>query len=158
MTIKTLIERLRQYGDGLPAGLLLMQEAAKEIERLTAQLATECRHIKQAEGKHPAPCARFCEAKAYEIEMRQLKAEIDGLRAYNATRTDELMAAAKRIAELEQALDAWEKQEPVLEVVRMPDRWDGLDFRDGGGSYISEGAISRLPIGTKLYTKPKEAT
>jgi hypothetical protein len=41
---------------------------------------------------------------------------------------------------------------PVLEVVRMPDHWDGPYFRDGGGSYISESAIRKLPIGTKLYT------
>jgi hypothetical protein len=27
----------------------------------------------QAEGKHPAPCARHCEAKAFEIEIRSLK-------------------------------------------------------------------------------------
>jgi hypothetical protein len=44
--------------------------------------------------------------------------------------------------------------EPVLEVVRMPDHWDGRYFRDDGGSYISESAISKLPIGTKLYTHP----
>jgi hypothetical protein len=45
--------------------------------------------------------------------------------------------------------------EPVLEVVRMPDHWDGPYFRDDGGSYISESAISKLPIGTKLYTAPQ---
>lgn len=27
-------ERLRQYGDGLPAGLMLMRNAADEIDRL----------------------------------------------------------------------------------------------------------------------------
>lgn len=31
----------------------------------------------QAEGKGPAPCARFCEAKAFEIEIRNLDHERD---------------------------------------------------------------------------------
>ena len=30
----------------------------------------------QAEGKHPAPCARHCEAKAFEIEIRSLKSAL----------------------------------------------------------------------------------
>lgn len=29
------------------------------------------RHTLQAQGKHPAPCARFCEANAFRIEERQ---------------------------------------------------------------------------------------
>ena len=32
------------------------------------------RFTAQAEGKHPAPCARFCEANAFEIELRMLRA------------------------------------------------------------------------------------
>jgi hypothetical protein len=31
------------------------------------------RQALQAAGTHPAPCARHCEAKAYEIEIRSLK-------------------------------------------------------------------------------------
>jgi len=38
------------------------------------------RHAAQAEGTHPAPCARFCEANAYEIEIRRLRAEVTQLR------------------------------------------------------------------------------
>ena len=30
----------------------------------------------QAAGKGPAPCARFCEANAYQIEIRRLKGEV----------------------------------------------------------------------------------
>lgn len=33
------------------------------------------RFTAQAEGKHPAPCARFCEANAFEIELRRLRAD-----------------------------------------------------------------------------------
>lgn len=32
-------------------------------------------------GNHPAPCARSCEANAYEIQIRQLSAERDALAA-----------------------------------------------------------------------------
>lgn len=39
------------------------------------------RHQLQSLGKHPAPCARFCESTAYEIEIRQLKARIAELEA-----------------------------------------------------------------------------
>lgn len=36
------------------------------------------RRILQAEGKHPAPCARFCESNAYEIEIRRLNMKLAG--------------------------------------------------------------------------------
>jgi hypothetical protein len=39
------------------------------------------RHALQAEGTHPAPCARHCEATAFGIEIRRLEAENAGLRA-----------------------------------------------------------------------------
>lgn len=32
------------------------------------------RHELQAQGNHPAPCARWCEATAFEIELRRLRA------------------------------------------------------------------------------------
>ena len=35
----------------------------------------------QASGEHPAPCARHCEAVAFEIEIRRLTAERDALAA-----------------------------------------------------------------------------
>lgn len=59
---------------------------------------------------------------------------------------------------MDEAADALERLtsgdvEPVLEVIRMPDHWVGGCFYDCGGSYISEGAISKLPIGTKLYAE-----
>jgi hypothetical protein len=44
--------------------------------------------------------------------------------------------------------------EPVIEVVRMPDHWKDRFFYADSRSYISESSISKLPIGTKLYTHP----
>ena len=31
------------------------------------------RHELQQHGKHPAPCARLCEANAFEIELKRLR-------------------------------------------------------------------------------------
>lgn len=43
--------------------------------------------------------------------------------------------------------------EPTLEVETEPDHWhNGRFYEDTGRSYISETAIGKLPIGTKLYT------
>ncbi len=36
---------------------------------------TDDRHALQAAGTHPAPCARYCEAKAFELEIRGRKAD-----------------------------------------------------------------------------------
>lgn len=51
--------------------------ALQKLAELVAKHRAEGRHALQAEGKHPAPCAKFCEAKAYEIELRAAKAQAD---------------------------------------------------------------------------------
>ena len=50
------------------------------------------RHAPQAEGNHPAPCARHCEANAFRIEIRNLKSQVVRLEAQR----DELLQDAKR--------------------------------------------------------------
>lgn len=59
------------------------------------------RHTLQAEGKHPAPCARFCEANAFRIEERQqarliaeLEAQVRAL-SRDAERMDYLQRHAR---------------------------------------------------------------
>lgn len=61
---------------------------AAEVRRLRDLLdaakwpeAPDERRAAQAEGKHPAPCARFCEANAFEIELRHLRRENEQLKA-----------------------------------------------------------------------------
>lgn len=61
---------------------------ADEVRRLRDLLsaakwpeAPDDRRAAQAEGKHPAPCARFCEANAFEIELRSLRHENERLKA-----------------------------------------------------------------------------
>ena len=55
-----------------------LRDAAAEIERLR-EWAGDRRDLQQ-HGKHPAPCARHCEAMAFEIELRQARAESERLR------------------------------------------------------------------------------
>ena len=43
---------------------------------LEQQQAEPDRRDLQAAGTHPAPCARHCEAKAFEIEIRGLKSQL----------------------------------------------------------------------------------
>lgn len=69
----------------------------------------------QATGDHPAPCARFCEATAFNIELRRREREIEKLRAENAALLRVAEVAEKFIDELdilvlEQAIRAWKEQ------------------------------------------------
>ncbi len=45
-------------------------KAARAQPAQAGQVLTD-RHTLQAQGKHPAPCARFCEANAFRIKERQ---------------------------------------------------------------------------------------
>lgn len=51
-------------------------ELERAYDRLLAARAAKqaSRQALQAEGKHPAPCARDCEANAFQIEVRRLQA------------------------------------------------------------------------------------
>lgn len=51
-------------------------ELERAYDRLLAARAAKqaSRQSLQAEGKHPAPCARSCEANAFQIEVRRLQA------------------------------------------------------------------------------------
>ena len=43
---------------------------------IKAALEQPERHTLQAQGKHPAPCARHCEAQAFQIVIRSLEAKL----------------------------------------------------------------------------------
>ena len=51
-------------------------------------------HILQADGRHPAPCARFCESNAYEIQARRLRSEL--VKAKAAQDTHDMARVAAR--------------------------------------------------------------
>ena len=74
--------------------------ARLEIESL--QKAATDRHALQATGAHPAPCARYCEAQAFFITMRNLHAEIERLRTCNKDAQHEIANLQERVQELGQ--------------------------------------------------------
>ena len=63
---------------------------------LTTEGGQQTRHDLQKEGKHPAPCARFCEATAFEIEIRRLRTEAQGAAAAKAA-LSQLYHASKEL-------------------------------------------------------------
>ena len=60
----------------------LAGNAYSEISAQLCELAAEPdRRELQAEGTHPPPCARYCEALAFSVEIQQLKNRIAELEA-----------------------------------------------------------------------------
>lgn len=90
--LQTEVERLRACYD----------VAQLEIESL--QKAATDRHALQATGAHPAPCARYCEAVAFNIERRNLHAENEQLRTCNKDAQHEIANLQERVQQLEAAM------------------------------------------------------
>tara|TARA_R110000868_G_scaffold45337_1_gene150466 strand:+ start:193 stop:588 length:396 start_codon:yes stop_codon:yes gene_type:complete len=54
-----------------------MYKSINEHEaKIKEALAQPERHELQAKGEHPAPCARHCEANAFKIVIKNLKAQL----------------------------------------------------------------------------------
>ena len=75
----------------LVADKALAEHAMREVQRLGQEIepkigcvnhdCDQCkaqpeRHELQAKGEHPAPCARHCEANAFQIVIKNLKAQL----------------------------------------------------------------------------------
>ena len=71
------------------------------------------RHVLQETGKHPAPCARHCEATAFYIELRGLRGDVTRLAAELA------QAKSAEIARLAMAQHVFSK---------LPDAMQCLDY------------------------------
>ena len=82
-----------------------LESQARELAELRAALQRPDRAELQAEGKHPAPCAKFCEATAFGIDIRTLKADRDKYKAL----CDQLGAAFESgsFIKTQMALAAW---------------------------------------------------
>ena len=55
------------------------------------------RHELQAAGTHPAPCARHCEATAFEIEIRRLRSEVTRLSSMIDHQRDEAIETERML-------------------------------------------------------------
>ena len=89
MNIKEIIQQLRVTMDDAKGqdshfdswltqneGICKAIDALKILDTQPLPVQEPDRRALQAEGKHPAPCARHCEAKAFEIEIRSLKSAL----------------------------------------------------------------------------------
>ena len=111
-------ELRRQHAENetLRAGL---DAARLEIESL--QKAATGRHALQATGAH---CARYCEAQAFRITLRNLHAENERLRTCNKDAQHEIAALQERVQQLGQlARDVNSRR--VTELEARLGRWGG---------------------------------
>ena len=88
-----LIEQQRyvQEHGANPAMRALAKASADMLEADAQQAKHDIKDL-QANGKGPAPCARFCEANAFQIEIRRLTAEINVQQAKRVPMTGEEIA------------------------------------------------------------------
>lgn len=105
------VESIKQawYDAGVKklAGAQLKQQAAPDRRDL------------QAAGTHPAPCARHCEAKAFEIEIRSLKSQ---LKQQAEPVHGDIRALKYRIHELEGEVIGYKRMLDVAEAASQPQR------------------------------------
>lgn len=88
-------ERLPMDIKSDPEGILMLEPGAP---MLAAQPETS-RFGLQADGKHPAPCARHCESNAYEIELKRRDMRIAELEAHLGTANAALHATLSQQAQ-----------------------------------------------------------
>ena len=74
-------EALKLALDWYDSGSEVREEFQEMIESILAPMSTTCEvqpeHRKlQVKGEHPAPCARHCEATAFQIVIKNLKAQL----------------------------------------------------------------------------------
>lgn len=74
MSIERVITELREENKNVSDQHEIGAQALEKAEARVKELEAD-RQSLQAEGKHPAPCARHCEANAFQIEVRRLEAE-----------------------------------------------------------------------------------
>ena len=118
----------------------------------------------QSQAEHMAVLERESEthAKAYGlaiVERDNLRHELEtaqeGWRCECST--DDACRFARERDALRAELAAIDAAEPVLVVEKEPDYWSGGHFHEGSKSHIGSTKVWRLPIGTKLFTRPMPA-
>ena len=127
----------------------LMRQAASTLQ-------SQAERIKELERESET------HAKAYGlaiVERDNLRHELEtaqeGWRCECST--DDACRFARERDALRAELAAIDAAEPVLVVEKEPDYWSGGHFHEGSKSHIGSTKVWRLPIGTKLFTRPMPA-
>jgi len=106
----------------------------ERIAGLERQLAQPCRHDLQAEGKHPTPCARFCEATAFRITIRGLERQLEQARSQMESQKNEWLSWESKRKHLERDATRWKTiahmeskvvdTDIIADYIARPDRLD----------------------------------
>ena len=127
-------------------------------------LHCEAADAMQSQAERIAELERESEthAKAYGLAIverdnlrHELKTAQEGWRCECST--DDACRFARERDALRAELAAIDAAEPVLVVEKEPDYWSGGHFHEGSKSHIGSTKVWRLPIGTKLFTRPMPA-
>ena len=103
----------------------------QQPEALAQPVQEPDRRLLQAAGTHPAPCARHCEAKAFEIEIRGLK------------------SALKQAQPVQpEPLEYWSAVEGWVKIDEVREHFDAVNC----GTIYKDGGEGRVP----LYTAPPQ--
>ena len=146
--IEEIATRLRDYV-GTSFAPALMCQAADLLQSQAERIA----ELERESETH---------AKAYGLAIverdnlrHELKTAQEGWRCECST--DDACRFARERDALRAELAAIDAAEPVLVVEKEPDYWSGGHFHEGSKSHIGSTKVWRLPIGTKLFTRPMPA-
>ena len=142
-----------------------LQQLANEIEiSYRIESIEEAVKALQSQAERIAELERESEthSKAYGLAIverdnlrHELKTAQEGWRCECST--DDACRFARERDALRAELAEIEKQEPVLVVEKEPDYWSGGHFHEGSKPHIKTTKVWRLPISTKLFTRPMPA-
>ena len=127
----------------------LMRQAA-------ATLQSQAERIAELERESETHSKAYGLAIVERDNLRhELKVAQEGWRCECST--DDACRFARERDALRAELAAIDAAEPVLVVEKEPDYWSGGHFHEGSKSHIGSTKVWRLPIGTKLFTRPMPA-
>ena len=136
-------------------------------EALAQPVQEPDRRALQAEGTHPAPCARHCEAKAFEIEIRGLKSALKQAQpeqepvacrfcfsekgcwtwqCYNCGEIDDVQKPPLPVQP--EPLEYWNAVEGWVKIDEVREHFDAVNC----GTIYKHGGEGRVP----LYTTPPQ--
>ena len=149
--IEELIAELQQLANEIEISYRI-----ESIEEALKALQSQAERIKELERESETHSKAYGLAIVERDNLRhELKTAQEGWRCECST--DDACRFARERDALRAALAAIDAAEPVLVVEKEPDYWSGGHFHEGSKSHIGSTKVWRLPIGTKLFTRPMPA-